>query len=236
MQHDLESLKEEWSEETNVDSFDNYTIHLGKGAFDAFVFLSADSITKVDRGVLVHELYHAMRMICRHRGIHDEETEAYILEYMYNSIMTDIEATEKKIYQGMSEEQRLLLRVLCSRLPYRMKVRTPFGDKTVVGNDVTGTRLKDEVSLVEAVVKGYKPLLRPMGSENFDTQQARLMHLKLSPDGTAVYKPEGISIPVNHYGEFVPYEFMERILNFLYQEQYDINHLIEKGLAIPLRD
>ena len=39
-------------------------------------------IRHFDIAILTHELYHTTQYICRHHGIKDEETAAYIIEYL----------------------------------------------------------------------------------------------------------------------------------------------------------
>lgn len=57
----------------------------------------------ISRDVIVHEMYHAMKRICSTKGVEDEETEAYMLEYLCYSMFKQLEEfkeankkTEKK--------------------------------------------------------------------------------------------------------------------------------------------
>lgn len=73
-------------------------ISLSTGARDIFIIFEGTPKTLKD-SVAVHELYHATRHICRDRGVDDEETEAYMLEYLYEKFkeqITCINKTKKK--------------------------------------------------------------------------------------------------------------------------------------------
>ena len=79
-----------------------------------------------------------------------------------------------------------------------------------------------------------KPYLRPMSS--MTDEEKKEMYNLLSPEGTAIYGCDGISMPMNHYGEFVPYEFMNRIIQYLIKNHFDFIGLIPKGLEIEVTD
>jgi len=59
------------------------------GGRDIFVIFEGTPKTLKD-GVIIHELYHATRHICRNRGVDDEETEAYMQEYLYEKFKEHI--------------------------------------------------------------------------------------------------------------------------------------------------
>jgi hypothetical protein len=65
-------------------------------------------------------------------------------------------------------------------------------------------------------------------------EEKKEMHELLSPEGTAEYKHDGISTPVSHYGDFIPYEYMDRVIDWLRARHFDIRGLIDKGLAIDV--
>ena len=75
-----------------------------------------------------------------------------------------------------------------------------------------------------------RPYLRPMSSMTEDEKQE--MHRLLSPTGTATYQNTGIATPLSHFGDFIPYEYMARVLNWLNAHHFDYDGLIEKGLAL----
>lgn len=82
LERDLSIIKEdinkmdEWSGITQL-----YTD--AKRELDAIVVMVGDSPLDVDYNVLVHECFHVMSHICGIKGVEDEETSAYILEYLY---------------------------------------------------------------------------------------------------------------------------------------------------------
>jgi hypothetical protein len=63
-------------------------------------------------------------------------------------------------------------------------------------------------------------------------EEKKEMHEKLSPKGNANYWDEGISTPVSHYGDWISYEYMSRIIDWLNAHHFDYRGLIEKGLAL----
>lgn len=79
-----------------------------------------------------------------------------------------------------------------------------------------------------------KPYLRPMSSMTEEEKDE--MHRMLSPEGTALYQNDGIAIPMNHFGDFVPYEYMSQIIQYLLKHHFDFMGLIPKGLAIAVTE
>lgn len=69
-------------------------IPLSTGARDIFIIFEGTPKTLKD-SVVVHELYHATRHICHSRGVDDEETEAYMLEYLYEKFKEKIACLSK---------------------------------------------------------------------------------------------------------------------------------------------
>ena len=91
--------------------------------------------------------------------------------------------------------------------------------------------ISDSFDTKEEMFEDYpKPYLRPMSS--MTEKEKEEMHNVLSPNGTAIYTNEGISMPMNHFGEFVPYTFMGQIIKWFNKHNLDYNGLIEKGLAL----
>ena len=127
------------------------------------------------------------------------------------------------------EEKDTLLKYLCMALPYHVLVHSRAG-----GNDY---ELR-EVNVYSGSFGGTCaipiPYLRPMLSMTDEEKEE--MHNLLSPEGTAIYGCGGISMPMNHYGEFVPYEFMNRIIQYLLKNHFDFMGLIPKDLAIEVTE
>lgn len=53
-----------------------------KGYTDVFCIFKGDSPKSVPKEVIIHEMFHAMRSICKTSGVNDEETMAYMLDYL----------------------------------------------------------------------------------------------------------------------------------------------------------
>lgn len=122
--------------------------------------------------------------------------------------------------------KELLLKDLCARLPYGVKIElTPV----TKGKCVTLTlMILRDYFIFDNV--NYLPYLRPMSSMTEEEKEE--MHNLLSPEGTAIYKNEGIAIPLNHCGDWVSYEFMNRIIDYLNAHHFDYRGLIDKNLAL----
>ena len=141
------------------------------------------------------------------------------------------------------EEKQLLLLDLCARLPYGVICHydcvVPSVGKVINYDRLNGiVPVQDTIGFmvgvhtVNALFDNIKPYLRPLSSM---TEEEKIeMHNLLSPEGTAIYKKDGIALPNNHYGEYVPYEFMNRVIQYLLKNHFDFVGLIPKGLAIAV--
>lgn len=125
------------------------------------------------------------------------------------------------------ENKELLLQDLCARLPYGVICDIYNEISTIKEKLLFGgiAHFADDSICV-------KPYLRTLASMTDEEKEE--MHNLLSPEGTAIYGCDGISMPMNHYGEFVPYEFMNRIIQYLLEHHFDFIGLIPKGLAIEV--
>lgn len=72
----------------DTDKEDIYKGTTIKSGIDSLVLFIEEDIQEVTEETSVHELYHAMRQICDAHGVDDEETEAYMLEYLCNQFWT----------------------------------------------------------------------------------------------------------------------------------------------------
>lgn len=52
------------------------------GYSDIFCIFEGNSPKDIIKEVIIHEMYHAMSAICRKAGVEDEETSAYLIEYL----------------------------------------------------------------------------------------------------------------------------------------------------------
>lgn len=143
------------------------------------------------------------------------------------------------------EEKQLLFQDLCARLPYGVKgLAYVFGEPCNINTNINGVINKSIVTDYESYMLELiklsseditiKPYLRQMSSMTEEEKEE--MHNLLSHEGTAIYKNDGIALPINHYGGFVPYEFMNRIIQYLLKNHFDFMGLIPKGLAIEVTD
>ena len=132
------------------------------------------------------------------------------------------------------EEKQLLLQDLSARLPYGVKVTTtnPAAEFGVMSGISIKGKISVETKYADIVFEctEVKPYLRPMSSMTEEEKEE--MHNLLSPEGTAIYGCYGISVPMNHYGEFVSYKFMNNIIHYLLEHHFDFMGLIPKGLAL----
>lgn len=125
------------------------------------------------------------------------------------------------------EDKDLLLKDLCARLPY--------GVICEIYNDISSIKEKLLIGGIlhfDADSICVKPYLRPMSS--MTEEEKNEMRRMLSPEGTALHRDDGIAIPMNHFGDFVSYEYMSRIIDWLISYHFDYRGLIPKGLAIEV--
>ena len=133
------------------------------------------------------------------------------------------------------QDKELLLVDLCARLPYHPVIKWI--------NLVNGSSINEELGDLSEINLFFisqsknneaKPYLRPMSSMTLEEKEE--MHNLLSPEGTAIYDYDGISMPMNHYGEFVSYKFMNNVIHYLIEKHFDFMSLIPKGLAIEVTE
>jgi hypothetical protein len=93
---DVKAIKDLIEEDGENEMPPGRTITINNRYQDVIVVFNSISIAKVPEETIVHEMYHATRSICRSRGIDDEETEAYILEYLFNSVLNIIDKYNEK--------------------------------------------------------------------------------------------------------------------------------------------
>lgn len=130
------------------------------------------------------------------------------------------------------EEKRLLLKDLCARQPYGVKVHIeygdiPYGPATVTQIDVKHSKL---IFNFAVPIENCKPYLRPLSSM---TEEEKIeLKYKTCPEGTGYFDEKALICPGNHYGEYIPYNFMSVILDWLLAHHFDVGNLIEKELAL----
>ena len=133
------------------------------------------------------------------------------------------------------EEKELVLKDLCARLPYGVIGEYSWKKREPYNREKTGN-LFDELksSWNSTEDSEFLPYLRPMSSMTEEEKQE--MKLTLSPKGTAIFDNDGIHIPMTHTGDFVPYDFMQKVLSFLYERHFDVNGLIPLWDAIEVTE
>ena len=114
------------------------------------------------------------------------------------------------------EEKELLLKDLCERLPYGVKVKTPYNDAILRGI-VDRKGVKTTIDYTDIVtdkqtypIRYIKPYLFPLSSM---TEEEKSMY-------------EGLMIGIDNIS------YMLDVIDWLNSHHFDYRGLIEKGLAI----
>lgn len=124
----------------------------------------------------------------------------------------------------MTQEQKtLLLKDLCSRLPYGVKVQTTYinlksGERNDIGIDVLTTV---EISMLIDGIEEHKPYLFPMSSM---TEEQRKEY-----DSIIYYNVE---LHADRYYEVIDVDSFELLHDFYHKNHLDYRGLIPMGLAI----
>lgn len=120
------------------------------------------------------------------------------------------------------EEKELLLKDLCERLPYGVKVKTPYNDAILRGI-VDRKGVKTTIDYTDIVtdkqtypIRYIKPYLRPMSSM---TEEEKEEYCQLQQ--RVIYNSKGV---IN--------EDVTKYINWCYKKHLDINNLIPMELAI----
>ena len=92
---DIDDLKEVLKEDDSC--FTATTFSFSQDTVSAVVVIYGEDILDVTDEKLVHEMYHATRRICSSHGVDDEETEAYMLEYLCNQFWCAQDEWKKKV-------------------------------------------------------------------------------------------------------------------------------------------
>jgi len=132
------------------------------------------------------------------------------------------------------EDEELLLRDLCSRLPYGVKVL----GKNMYISSIDAIHKLDLCTLVHLTevdktlwIEDVKPYLRPMSS--MTEEEKKELKANTCPEGTGYFDEKYLICPMSHYGEQISYDFMSVILEWLNSHHLDYRGLIPKGLALP---
>ena len=132
------------------------------------------------------------------------------------------------------EEKQLLLKDLCARIPYDTLVQLNPGaynkPETCLLCGIDGEEVYLNVDSDPFRINNIKPYLRPMSS--MTEEEKKKLKEETCPNGTGLFNEHYLICPVNHYGEYISFEFMSDIINWLNAHHFDYRGLIEKGLAL----
>lgn len=132
----------------------------------------------------------------------------------------------------MTQEQKsLLIKDLCARLPYRVKVQDELGriNKLVIGNADLNRLYYNDFSIYSEE-KLSLPYLFPLSSL---TEGQRNIISQLLPDTQIEFPPYGELNTKGYDNLFVSsIKQANALINYCLDSHLDINSLIEKGLAI----
>ena len=126
------------------------------------------------------------------------------------------------------EEKELLLKDLCARLPYGVKISIPDlwtddRDIEILDEIFKGDDGLYRVNSKGQLIKYIKPYLFPMSSMT-EEQKKEYTHIVnyISSDDTKNWKE----------GEFIYVDQLDQLMYFYHKNHFDYKGLIEKGLAI----
>lgn len=136
------------------------------------------------------------------------------------------------------EEKEFLLRDLCSRLPYGVKVydtqnsvNVPYMNLCHVNGIINEVFISSGMICRTAPIEDIKPFLIPMSSMT-EEQKEELLEITdaIKIDDIGLYYEEGDTLET--YLSQIPYTFMCKVVTWCYKNHFDINGLIPMGLAI----
>lgn len=135
------------------------------------------------------------------------------------------------LLNGMKQEDKdLLLKDLCARLPYGVKVQTAYimqsGERKDIGIDILTTV---EISMLIEGAEEHKPYLFPLSSM---TEEQKIKCF----EGTDIELDENSEIwskiSSDTYTTITNMNNWLKVINWLLKNHFDYHGLIEKGLAI----
>ena len=138
------------------------------------------------------------------------------------------------------EDKELLLKDLCARLPYGVKVKTPYNDAILRGI-VDRKGVKTTIDYTDIVtdkqtypIKYIKPYLRPMSSMT-EEEEKEIQEIIGDPDNACIIrKTDGLELWLN-FIDTDPTIWVDTIFevqDYLNKNHFDYRGLIPMGLAI----
>ena len=124
------------------------------------------------------------------------------------------------------EDKQLLLKDLCARLPYGVKVQSTF-----YNCDGTIWKYENEIltaGLLEYPITRYKPYLFPLSSMTSE----QLFEVQEIMGKNEIEIEDGFFNIIDSSRNTITYLEILAVLEWFYKNHFDINGLIEKGLAI----
>lgn len=126
------------------------------------------------------------------------------------------------------EEKELLLKDLCARLPYNVKVKVECGDIPYAPTILSKLDIKRKVALFnfEVRIENCKPYLRPMSSMT-EEECVELDNIEATIENISKVIPN------------IPYHIevvSSKQIDWLNAHHFDHRNLIERGLAIAVTE
>ena len=118
------------------------------------------------------------------------------------------------------EEKDLLLKDICGRVPYNVKISINDRIETLQGINVLDN-VAEYGSFLSCDIEDIKPYLFPLSSMTEEQKEK--------------FNSFFASVPYygdNEHEHVVPYYFVELLIDFFHENHIDNNSLIPKGLAI----
>ena len=125
------------------------------------------------------------------------------------------------------KDKELLLKDLCARLPYGVKIQCWYGQ--IITSDInTFPYSREEMAQedMEDQLEGIKPYLRPMSSMTFEEYRES----PISRDRVDIVRKYRIDENGFHFIKLETFDV--EILDWLNAHHFDYRGLIEKGLAL----
>lgn len=128
-------------------------------------------------------------------------------------------------------DRELLIKDICSRLPYGVYVKFQQYDNPLFLHMKDALVVYNGGELIDTIQYLY---LRPMSSMT-DEERNKLKAVTC-PNGTGYFNEQYLVCPMNHFGEQISFDFMSDIIDWLNEHHFDFRGLIEKGLALDAPD
>ena len=138
------------------------------------------------------------------------------------------------------KDKELLLKDLCARLPYNVKVKVECGDIPYAPTILSKLDIKRKVALFnfEVRIENCKPYLRPMSSMTEEEKNELTEMTITSPN----LETAAVLFRERYYEEEPQWRndwaicSLPKVLNWLNAHHFDYRGLIEKGLAIAVTE